>query len=61
MYNLFFNLFTFIGWRGALPESAAFACTVFTILFVINFTISFFTGYNPFFRLLKWIEKVYFI
>ena len=60
MYNLFFSLFAFIGWRGELPESAAFACTALTILFAINFTISFFTGYNPAIRFAKWIDKVYF-
>ena len=59
MYNLFVKFFLFIGWNGMLPESAAFVCTAFVILFAINFTISFATGYNPFWRLMKWIDKRY--
>lgn len=59
MYNLFVKFFLFIGWNGMLPESAAFVCTALVILFAINFTISLATGYNPFWRLVKWIDKRY--
>lgn len=56
MYNLLIKFFLFIGWNGALPESAAFVCTAFIILFAINFTISLVTGFNPFIRFMKWID-----
>lgn len=59
MYNLFVKFFLFIGWDGALPESAAFVCTALIILFAINFTISLATGFNPFLRLMKWIDERY--
>jgi len=58
MYNLFVKFFLFIGWDGILPESAAFVCTTFVVLFVINFTISLATGYNPFWRFIHWLDKV---
>lgn len=58
MYNLFVKFFLSIGWNGMLPESAAFVCTAFVVLFTINFTISLATGYNPFWRFIRWVEKV---
>lgn len=58
MYNLFVKFFLFIGWNGMLPESAAFVCTALVVLFAINFVISLVTNYNPFLRLVFWIDKV---
>lgn len=58
MYNLFVKFFLFIGWNGALPESAAFVCTAFVGLFAINFAISLATGFNPFWRFIRWLDKV---
>ena len=58
MYNLFVKFFLFIGWNGMLPESAAFVCTLFVILFVINFTISLCTGFNSVIRFFRWLDKV---
>ena len=58
MYNLFVKFFLFIGWDGMLPESAAFVCTAFAVLFAINFTISLVTGCNPFWRFIFWLDKV---
>ena len=58
MYNLFVKFFLFIGWNGMLPESAAFVCTAFVVLFAINFAISLATGFNPFLRFVHWLDKV---
>ena len=58
MYNLFVKFFLFIGWNGMLPESAAFVCTAIVILFAINFTISLATGFNPFWRFIRYLDKV---
>lgn len=58
MYNLFVKFFMFIGWDGMLPESAAFVCTAFIVLFAVNFTISLVTGYNPFWRFIRYLNKV---
>ena len=58
MYNLFVKFFLFIGWNGTLPESAAFVCTAFVVLFAANFTISLVTGYNQFWRFIFWLDKV---
>lgn len=56
-FNVYFNLFRLIGWRGGLPESAAFACAVLTVLFIANFMFSLITGYNPLIHLIRWIDK----
>lgn len=58
MYNLFVKFFLFIGWNGMLPESAAFVCTAFVVLFAINFAISLSTGFNLFWRFIRWMGKV---
>lgn len=58
MYNLLVKFFLFIGWNGILPESAAFVCTALVVLFAINFTISLATGFNPFWRFIRWMDKV---
>lgn len=58
MYNLLVKFFLFIGWNGMLPESAAFVCTAFVVLFAINFTISLATGFNPFWRFIRYLDKV---
>ena len=58
MYNLFVKFFLFIGWNGMLPESAAFVCTALVVLFAINFTISLVTGFNPFWRFIRYLDKV---
>lgn len=58
MYNLFVKFFLFIGWNGMLPESAAFVCTALVVLFAINFTISLATGFNPFWRFIRYLDKV---
>lgn len=57
MYNLLVKFFLFIGWNGMLPESAAFVCTAIVVLFAINFTISLVTGFNPFWRFIRWMGK----
>ena len=57
-YNLFASLFTLVGWNGMLIDSAAFVCTAFVILFAINFTISLVTGFNPFWRFIRYLDKV---
>lgn len=57
MYNLFVKFFLFIGWNGMLPESAAFVCTAFVVLFAINFAISLATNYNPFWHFIFWLDK----
>lgn len=58
MYNLLVKFFLFIGWNGMLPESAAFVCTAFVVLFAINFAISLATGFNPFWRFIRYLDKV---
>lgn len=58
MYNLFVKFFLFIGWNGMLPESAAFVFTAFVVLFAINFAISLATGFNPFWRFIRYLDKV---
>lgn len=57
-YNLFASLFTLVGWNGMLIDSAAFVCTALVVLFAINFTISLATGFNPFWRFIRWMDKV---
>lgn len=56
-FNVYFNFFRLIGWRGELPESAAFVFAIASILFVANFVFSLITGYNPLIRLIRWIDK----
>lgn len=58
IYNNLVKFFFFIGWNGALPETAAATDTAAIILFVINFTISLITGYNPFIHFVNWLEHV---
>ena len=58
MYNLFVKFFLFIGWNGMLPESASFVCTAIVVLFAINFAISLATGFNPFWRFIRYLDKV---
>ena len=58
MYNLFVKFFLFIGWNFILPEAAAFVCTAFVVLFAINFAISLATGFNPFWRFIRYLDKV---
>lgn len=57
-YNLFASLFTFIGWNGMMIDSAAFVFAIASVLFVGNFTYSLITGVNPFWRFVRWIDKV---
>lgn len=58
-YNLFASLFTLVSWNGMLIDSAAFVFAIASVLFIANFTCSLITGYNPFWRLMKWIDKRY--
>lgn len=57
LYKMYAALFQFIGWNGQAIDSCAFVATLFTVLFIINFTISMFTGVNFFWRAVRWMEK----
>ena len=56
-YNVFVSLFTLVGFNGMFVESAAFIFTISAVLFVANFTYSLITGYNPFWRFIRWLDK----
>lgn len=57
-YNLFASLFTLVGWNGMLIDSAAFVFAIASILFIANFAYSLITGFNPFWRFIRWMDKV---
>lgn len=57
-YNLFASLFTLVGWNGMLIDSAAFVFAIASVLFITNFTYSLITGFNPFWRFIRWMDKV---
>ena len=57
-YNLFASLFTLVGWNGMLIDSAAFVFAIASVLFIANFIYSLITGFNPFWRFIRWMGKV---